>query len=221
MKLSVINYKLLVKKRSSGQSLIETIIAIFVLVTGLSAGLSLAIFAFGSTSDIAEKIVATGLAREAVEAVRRMRDSNWLWGRSNGELANCPELGAGQLCYRNWLTAPYDFHGSRAGTNYRMVFTPSAAGNKWTLDTGSNYQLNYDPSAGLSHAVSGSAANYYRKIYIIHQNTDDPAAETQVLVRSVVWWHGKGCAAITNFTAPSDTNCKIITEEYLENWKNY
>ncbi len=208
------------ERTQAGQSLIETIIAIFVLTTGLSAGLSLAIFAFGSTSDIAEKIVATGLAREGVEGVRRMRDSNWLWGRENGQLTDCPELGEGQLCYRNWLTSPYNIRGTRSGTDYRLVFDATASGNKWTLDNGVNYQLQSQAAAALSH-LGTTATNYFRKLTIVHQNTDDPGNETRVLVRAVVWWHGKGCAAIVNFTAPSDTNCKIITEEYLENWKNY
>lgn len=206
--------------KNEGQSLIETIIAIFVLVTGLSAGLSLAIFAFGSSSDIAEKIVATGLAREGTEAVRRMRDSNWLWGSRNSQLTDCAELGSGQLCYRNWLTSPYNIRGTRDGTDYRLVFDPAASGNKWTLDNGAAYRLWNQDGAALSHFGS-TATNYYRKLTVINQNTDDPALETHVLVRSVVWWHGKGCTTITNFSAPSDTNCKIITEEYLDNWRNY
>lgn len=206
--------------KNAGQSLIETIVAIFVLVTGLSAGLSLAIFAYGSTSDIAEKIVATGLAREGIEGVRRMRDSNWLWGRQNGELEDCPELGSGQLCYHNWLTAPYDIRGTQSGTNYRLLFNPTANGNKWTLDSSTNYRLSNYSSSALSH-LGSTALHYFRKLTVINQNTNDPAAETRVLVRSVVWWHGKGCANITDWNAPSDTNCKIITEEYLDNWKNY
>ena len=70
--------KLSATRYQAGQTLIETIVALFVMTTGLSSGLALATFAFGSSSDISEKITATGLAREGIEITRRMRDSNWL-----------------------------------------------------------------------------------------------------------------------------------------------
>src|SRR3989344_2406253 len=67
-------------EKEKGQTLIETVVALFVLTTGLTAGLSLAIYSFSTTTEISRKIIATGLAREGIEVARRQRDSNWLAG---------------------------------------------------------------------------------------------------------------------------------------------
>lgn len=206
--------------QNQGQTLIETIMGIFILTTGLAAGLGLAIYAFGASSSIAEKIVGTGLAREGVESVRRMRDSNWL----AGTLSDC---GSGQQCYANWLSSPYNISGATgSGLEYRLVFNPLSQTNKWTLSLSSpsdNFRLYVEPQGGLSHIVSAESSNFFRKINIIYQDINPPygPASPLVLVRSTVWWHERNCPTITYFVNPSDTTCKIITEELLTNWRNY
>ena len=203
----------------SGQSLIETIMAIFILTTGLSSGLALAVFSFGAASDISEKIVATGLAREGVEGVRRRRDSNWI----AGSLGSCSGLGTGQQCYSTWLTQSYNITGSTGGIAERLVFNPTTNGPKWNLDFGTDYRLYQQLDGGLNHSSAGTQTHFFRKITLIYYSTSFPydATSPLVLVRSAVWWHGKRCAAITDLTDPSQTNCKIITEEYLTNWRTY
>src|SRR3989338_2611226 len=98
----------------SGQTLIETVVAIFILASGLSAGLALAVFAFSSTSNNAERVVATSLAREGVEVIRRMRDSNWL--RDNlvpADNNTCDKyLAEDEPCFERWLDRFYNINGS-------------------------------------------------------------------------------------------------------------
>ncbi len=210
--------------RNSGQSLIETIMAIFVLTTGLSTGLALAIFAFGASSDVIEKISATALAREGIETVRRMRDSNWL----AGNLTTGGNCGIAQACYETWLSQTYDIRGAvQPGTEYKINFNPASVLNKLSIaqaaGAGDNYRLYLQSGGGLSHTVSSQPSNFFRKVQIIQDSTSPPYSPTSplVMVRSVVWWWGKTCPQITYFAAPNDTSCKIITEEYLTNWKNY
>ena len=62
--------------RNKGQTLIETLAAVFILVMGVSASVGLAIYAFNTSGGVVKQIIATGLAREGLEAVRNMRDSN-------------------------------------------------------------------------------------------------------------------------------------------------
>ena len=45
---------------------------------GVSSAVGLAIYAFNSSSSVTKQIIATGLAREGIEAVKNMRDTNWL-----------------------------------------------------------------------------------------------------------------------------------------------
>jgi type II secretory pathway pseudopilin PulG len=91
------------KHSQSGQSLIETIVAIFILVTALVAGLSLALYAVSSSANNKNQIVASNLAREGIEVVRMMRDSNWLMAEDD---ANIEDL---QNCTYP-LPAPNDVH---------------------------------------------------------------------------------------------------------------
>ncbi|MDD5043129.1 MAG: hypothetical protein PHD51_00460 [Patescibacteria group bacterium] len=64
--------------RERGQGLLETVIALSIIVTGLVGALSLAVANLASSSDSGQRIIAGNLAREAVEVIRNKRDSNWL-----------------------------------------------------------------------------------------------------------------------------------------------
>ncbi|MBI4050720.1 MAG: type II secretion system protein [Candidatus Doudnabacteria bacterium] len=214
-------------RKNPGQTLIETIIAIFVLATGLSAGLALAIFAFGASADVTEKIAATGLAREGIEVVRRMRDSNWL----AGNLTVGEDCGTNQACYSAWLNQTYNIRGAvGTGISYIVDFDPAVTvGNKWSItqaDSSTNFRLYQTTSGnpGLTHQSSSLPTSFFRKVEISYAQTTSPYTATSplVLVRSIVWWHGKRCNnSLTNLTNPQQTACKIITEEYLANWRNY
>ncbi len=91
-----------------GQTLIETMAALFILVTGVSASVGLAVYALNSSTSIVKQIVATGLAREGIEAVRNMRDTNWLKHMDidedcyNYEDLTAPNSMDGK-CYKRWL----------------------------------------------------------------------------------------------------------------------
>src|SRR5258708_8211428 len=90
--------------RFSGESLIETMVAIFILVMGISAAVGLATYTFSSSTSITKQIVATGLAREGLEALRNMRDTNWLTSTLS---SNCYDYTSGSSsggnCYPTWL----------------------------------------------------------------------------------------------------------------------
>lgn len=73
-------------KSQSGQSLLETIVAIFILVTALVSGLGLALYAVANSSNAKSQLVASNLARQGIEAVRMVRDSNWLAAEDVGSI---------------------------------------------------------------------------------------------------------------------------------------
>lgn len=76
--LRVVNYFNLVKRSSQGFTLLEGIIALGVISVGLVAALTLAVANLTTSENNQDRIVAANLAREEIEAVRNMRDSNWL-----------------------------------------------------------------------------------------------------------------------------------------------
>jgi hypothetical protein len=67
-------------RRKSGQGLLEGIIAIGALLTGLVAVVTLTASNVASSEGTEARMLATNLAREGLEAVRSVRDANWLSG---------------------------------------------------------------------------------------------------------------------------------------------
>lgn len=69
-------------KRQQGQSLLETIFAIAILLVVVIAVLSLSIGNIFGQKANEQQVIANNLAREAIELVRNSRDSNWLSGEN-------------------------------------------------------------------------------------------------------------------------------------------
>jgi hypothetical protein len=66
------------KKNPIGQGLLEATIAIGMILLGLGALLTLTLQNVSATTASSQRITALHLAREAIEVVRGIRDSNWL-----------------------------------------------------------------------------------------------------------------------------------------------
>jgi Tfp pilus assembly protein PilV len=173
----------------NGQTLIETVVGIFMLTMGISAALGLAIYAFGSSTSINKQIIATGLAREGIEAVKDMRDTNWL--KQTAYDTNCYDFVSNTQtanCYKNWLgdatnsVTPYCLNpsGSSCGggdvsDNYFLTIDEtSKLPGFWALnkDSSGNFGLLYDrlnagnkglyfaPAGGVACANNASSGGY-------------------------------------------------------------
>jgi hypothetical protein len=213
----------------AGQSLIETIVGIFILSTALTASLGVIIYSFAASSASQSEIIASNLAREGTEVVRMMRDSNWLAGDVKGnawDLQACSDIG-GRLCFPRAYqqVPPYNNYDLDSG-NQRAIFDSSDS--SWALD--SNGPLNFDlylqPDGTYTHDATAEVSVFARMINI-SLNTAAPYtnenSNQEMIVKSVVAWRGKGCTA---FTGTADllalsTPCKIVVEEHLTNWKDY
>lgn len=72
-----------------GFSLLEVIVAIFVIAIGVTGSLSLINYCISSAAIGKSQIIAANLAQEGLEIVRNIRDSNWLedatWNDGLGE----------------------------------------------------------------------------------------------------------------------------------------
>lgn len=135
-----------------GQTLIETVVGIFILVMGISSAVGLANYALSSTANVTRQLIGMGLAREGAEAVRNMRDTNWLkdtlavnecWNyeTSQDNAANCyldwlgangashlycldPSSGNGNNCNGNQVTKDYylGFEFNTTTKDYQWIF---------------------------------------------------------------------------------------------------
>ncbi|MFZ5391064.1 MAG: hypothetical protein ACOZAJ_02190 [Patescibacteria group bacterium] len=70
------------KNNRSGQGLLEVTMAIGIIILGLLGIMSLTTASFGAAAEAEDRILATNLAREGLEAVRSLRDDSWLQGSS-------------------------------------------------------------------------------------------------------------------------------------------
>ncbi|MCX6785803.1 MAG: hypothetical protein NTZ18_03050 [Candidatus Komeilibacteria bacterium] len=138
-------------KQQIGQTLLEVIIALAVITTGVVSSLSLTSYNLTTVFSSETRLIAANLAREGIEAARQLRDSNWLAGNP-------------------WNQGIVD-----AG-KYRLTvnFDPSA--NAWTtqsqaVDIGAcaNCQLYLAGSGVYSHNAAGNTATAYKRLITLKQ----------------------------------------------------
>jgi prepilin-type N-terminal cleavage/methylation domain-containing protein len=64
--------------RTAGFTLIEALVAVAIVLLGVTAAFSSAQFGLSSTSAVRNRVTAMYLAQEAIEGVKNMKDSNVL-----------------------------------------------------------------------------------------------------------------------------------------------
>jgi Tfp pilus assembly protein PilV len=108
------------KRNRRGQSLIEAIVALGIISTSISSALSLAASSLGAEKESGASITAGNLAREGIEVVRMLRDSNWLAGA-----AWDVGLTSGTAGSYDYTAAPV-LDIAESGVNWSLNFTPNA-----------------------------------------------------------------------------------------------
>ncbi len=74
--------KFFLNTKSQGQGLLEVTMAIGIIILGLLGIMALTTSSFGAAAEAENRILATNLAREGLEAARSLRDDAWLQGSS-------------------------------------------------------------------------------------------------------------------------------------------
>ena len=186
----------------SGQTLIETIVAVFILTTALTSALGMAIFALNSSINAKNYVIAVNLAREGVDVARMMRDTNWLIEGAGAPPTACADLG-NRPCYDRAYSvggAGYDFNlpehqpGSDppAGVflntdRYMFVFNPVT--RTWAdperRNGGENYFLCLQP------ASSPIAGTYVHNAIGVTCNNSNFARRVRIGTRSGVFGYSE------------------------------
>jgi Tfp pilus assembly protein PilV len=163
--------------RLSGFSLLECMLAIFLVSSGIMAATLLVSKSLRDELDSRDQLVASMLAQEGVEIVRNIRDNNWMAGKDSFtyiSTGNCR------------VAVPYTYMadgGSNVTCGYGATISAS-------------YKLYKHPTGGFyNHSSSpGEATKYYRQVKIADNGNDT------YTVTSTVVWKNSG-----NFD--SGTNC--------------
>jgi len=134
----------------------EVIVALAVVTTGVISGLTLTTYNLTSTVFSQRRLVAANLAREGIEVVRQIRDSNWLNGQDWNQGIAAPNE------YRltiDFDPALYDPAGS--------VWTFSPVTQTVDIEDCDDCLIYLDPDSGIySHDSVGTPTSYKRLITI-------------------------------------------------------
>lgn len=193
----------------AGETLIEVIIALFVVAIGATTGTSLIITALQSNSFSRDNLIALNLATEGMEAMRNIRDTNWLrFGFNKPDcwnmrpvIASCNNvsnlIGEGNFTIdldintMEWslseaLPQPLDLENGNTVDNekYRLQYID--------LDGGTDHELYVSSQikADLPAKISGDS-KFYRMIQVDYPN-NDPATSDEMTVISLVQWEAQG-----------------------------
>ncbi len=92
-------------KNNKGFTLLETIVAVGLIIVGLVAALTLITTSLFYVSNIQDRLVTANLVAEGIEVVRNIRDNNWLQNRAwNSGLTD----GDYQAAYNSMALSSYD-----------------------------------------------------------------------------------------------------------------
>jgi type II secretory pathway pseudopilin PulG len=127
---------------NKGFTLIETMVALGILVFVLTGMVSLIILNITNAKNIEKNLIAGNLAQEALEVVRSMRDNDWLEGNNFGDFI--PVSGN-----------EYSVQWNDTDLNRGLVTQP----------------LNFDETTGIYSYDNGELTIYSRKV-LIDQVTD-------------------------------------------------
>src|SRR3989344_8329238 len=197
-KLKANSYKL---KATAGFTLIETLVAIAVLVLSVTAPLEIAAKALFSAFHARNQITAYYLASEAIEYIKNARDTtflndvlnearpiqdnqDWLLG-----LENCKRTSGGnEECYID-TTVPFDPYAS-ALSNEAVKSCPADIGGDVVCP-----KLQYNPDTGLwgydaiGNVTQAPETKFTRKIYIPPQSNNG-GSQDEVLIKATIEWAG-------------------------------
>ena len=138
-------------KLPGGFSLLETMVAIGIIMVGLTSALVLMSSSAAAVTTVRERLVAANLVEEGFEVIRNIRDSNWLQSLS--------------------------FNNNLADGVYQAAYNSPAL----TICPGGNCNLLlFDSGTGLYSYTSGTATPYTRKITITNIPPQEIRVEVSV-----------------------------------------
>jgi type II secretory pathway pseudopilin PulG len=148
----------LLNTHRTGQSMVEAVFAIGILLIVTSAVLGLTTSNISGSQSAEFQIIANNLAREGIEVVRSMRDANWLSGQQ-------------------WNQGLSD----SGGVSNRARVEFNEAQNTWSLNF--NYvddSLYISPNGVYSHQETGSTKSSYARFIDLNNICADGSGNERI-----------------------------------------
>jgi Tfp pilus assembly protein PilV len=186
------------------QGLLEVIVALGIIISGIVGMVNLTISNQTATSEASDRLIATNFAREGIEVIRNIRDTNWLSCEINSGVLNC----------NDWD------QGLSSDTTQTLVALFDVTNNSWTLNyTASDFNHNHTRIWRRNAGVADEIGTHF-------QSTQDPPSNATlagykrlitlsplgspkngIKVQSSVQWTAKGKTE------------QLTLEERLYNWR--
>jgi len=192
--------------KQSGQTLIEGIAAVFIILVGIIGALILTLTALSSSTESENQVLAANFAREAMEVIRNKRDSNWL-AKLDFDAGLIDYYVITNLTSGSWSIVPVtvdDFDLETCNPTCQLFFNQTTGIYNQESLPGTNQPVNFYRLVQLNNICE-----YVEKLEIMAPGTACPyytvKAGIQVVVK-VVWPDGNQLRS-------------LILEDRLFNWK--
>jgi prepilin-type N-terminal cleavage/methylation domain-containing protein len=184
------------KNTQSGFTIIETLVAIFILLISITGPMTFAQSGLRASFVARDQIVAFYLAQDAIETIKNTRDNNSLSGADwLQDLATCVDAGSSSL------GTPCEIETVHAGTDIKAV--RSCGNSEDDMCPLMKYNPDYKEfRLSTDNTLGNTLSKYSRTVFI---NEIVPDREAQIIV--VVEW---------DTTFFSDR--KIVVQENIYNW---
>jgi type II secretory pathway pseudopilin PulG len=201
-------------KRLRAETLLEVIVSVFVVALGSAAATSLVVSALQTNALSRDNLIALNLATEGIEAMRNIRDSNWIKYAYDKE--NCWNMKSDQdSCKDMYLISASNYTllldtstmrwklGSVGGAGFALNLASGASYNETyrlgfndldnTVNSDGQGDLDDDRDIFVPKGTSGvfEDSKFYRMIAVTYP-TGDPTVDQYMTVTSVVQWKDRG-----------------------------
>lgn len=154
--------------RKNGQTMIELLIAFFVISVGLFAAVTLVFSNMNLVERDTDEVVAVNLAREGIELAKEVRDSNWLAGNAfDVGLANGVDYTATPI-WEGTLLAP------ATGPSFSFVANTLGDADARVITTTAGLFANANAAA----SIDGTATKYFRLLTFHPICSDDTTRDS-------------------------------------------
>ncbi|HLC89799.1 MAG TPA: hypothetical protein VJG65_02455 [Patescibacteria group bacterium] len=186
------------RRQRLGQSILEMIFAIGILLMVGSAVLAITLTNLTGQRESEFQIIANNLAREGIEVIRNIRDSNW-------------------LAEQNWDNGLVD----PGGVSHQAITQFNAVANSWQLSFNpvDDDLLSVSAEGVYNHAGNGQKTVFHRRLTLenICQAADGTEAVKNFCVAAEI---KAGIKVTANVSwAESGRNRRLIMEDVLYDWK--
>ena len=200
------------KTKSRGETILEVLLAVAALTMVLTAAFTVLSRATATNQNIKNRIIALNLAREATEAVRNVRDTNWL--KYSGERRekwlcldqnNAPDACQGDVSTTMPMIADgtYSVEFDDANTRYYLISEDSTVDAETSLEDSPSFEDKYalfvqDSTGRLaSNSLDATGARltqspFFRQVRLKIENNpvcgSNNCIETKLIVAVYIYW---------------------------------